>query len=267
MEHTVLNKHLEDARTSYPKVIGIIGGLGPYAGIDLFKKIFLHTKAASDQEHLPILMASYPLWVADRTAFLMGKSNDNPGEVIGDIMVSLAQSGATVLGMPCNTAHCPPILDVALDKLNKFGNHNVKFVHIIDSAVNAVTNRFGEGVKVGLMGTIATLKTGLYQKALEARHHIPIIPSDEDCHIVHSAITSNEFGIKAFSDPVTLRAKSDLLDVANRLIEQGANVILLGCTEIPIAITEKQIGDTPVLDATTELALALLREAAPNQIQ
>lgn len=66
--------------------IGIVGGVGPHAGLDLTRKLFDHTRAEADQEHLPVMLYSFPDRIGERPAFLLGKTADNPGEAIGDIM-------------------------------------------------------------------------------------------------------------------------------------------------------------------------------------
>ena len=146
--------------------IGIVGGVGPHAGLDLTRKLFDHTRAEADQEHLPVMLYSFPDRIGERPAFLLGKTADNPGEAIGDIMAELARAGATVIGMPCNTAHSPRILDAALEKLNATGRP-VRFVHMIDAVVRHVRQRCGEGARVGILSTLATLETRLYQDSLE----------------------------------------------------------------------------------------------------
>ena len=82
-------------------MIGVIGGMGPYAGIDLVKNIFDMTKASSDQEHVPLSMISLPHLIEDRTAFLLGKSQNNPGIILSEIAMKLIEQGATAIGMPC----------------------------------------------------------------------------------------------------------------------------------------------------------------------
>lgn len=112
------------------------------------------------------MLYSFPDRIGERPAFLLGKTADNPGEAIGDIMAELARAGATVIGMPCNTAHSPRILDAALEKLNATGRP-VRFVHMIDAVVRHVRQRCGEGARVGILSTLATLETRLYQDSLE----------------------------------------------------------------------------------------------------
>ena len=250
-----------------PRTIGIVGGLGPYAGYDLVRKIFRWTRASVDQDHLPLMLHSFPGWIPERPAFLLGQTKENPGEDLGGIMEQLARSGATVIGMPCNTAHSPRILDVALERLYATGL-DVQFVSIIESAVQHVRQLCPNGGRIGLMGTVATLQTRLYQDALEKAGLEPVILGDEDCALVQRAISDPEFGVKAFSDPVSPAARQILLDAARRLVEEKkVSVILLGCTEIPVAVTETSLWDTPVVDATSVLARELIRASCPERLK
>ena len=227
--------------------IGIVGGVGPHAGLDLTRKLFDHTRAEADQEHLPVMLYSFPDRIGERPAFLLGKTADNPGEAIGDIMAELARAGATVIGMPCNTAHSPRILDAALEKLNATGRP-VRFVHMIDAVVRHVRQRCGEGARVGILSTLATLETRLYQDSLERAGLRALHPAPDGCARVQEAISNREYGIKA-RNPVTERARADLLDEARRLAG-NADAIILGCTEIPLALPEKELGGVPLIDAT-----------------
>lgn len=246
--------------------IGIVGGVGPYAGLDLVRKVFDHTKADCDQQHLPVMLASFPDRIADRPAFLLRGAAVNPGEAIGEIMAELAQSGATVIGMPCNTAHSPRILEVALAKLAETGRP-AHFVHMIESVVRHVRGRCGEGARVGVLGTLATLQTRLYQDGLERAGLTAVQPDEAGRERVQDAIANREYGIKARSNPVTERARKLLLEEAGRLVEEGkAEAIILGCTEIPLALPEKSLDGVPLVDATDILAMELVRAFAPDKL-
>ncbi|WP_243664185.1 aspartate/glutamate racemase family protein [Rhodothermus marinus] len=99
------------------KVIGVIGGMGPYAGLELVRHIFDQTIAASDQEHLPVVLFSMGDRVPDRSTFLFGKTSENPAYAIAE-QIRMAESvGAVVVGIPCNTAHAPKIFNVILEEL------------------------------------------------------------------------------------------------------------------------------------------------------
>ena len=138
----------------YSRSIGIVGGVGPYAGIELARKILLATKASSDQEHIPILLHSRPNLIMDRTSFLMDRSLENPGLILGEIMRELAMNGAVVIGMPCNTAHSPAILDTALSKIEDI-KEKTFFVNMISSVVEYIS-QYRHINKVGILSTIGT---------------------------------------------------------------------------------------------------------------
>ena len=97
--------------------IGIVGGAGPYAGLDLSQKLLQQTKATSDQDYLPTLLISTPELIEDRTDFLLGKTANNPAHAIYSNLRDLEALGATVAGIACNTAHAPKIRNIFLEKL------------------------------------------------------------------------------------------------------------------------------------------------------
>lgn len=242
--------------------IGIVGGLGPYAGLDLVKKIFDNTRAVRDQEHVRVMLHSFPGDIPVRPEFLLGLTDINPGHAIGSVMAGLARAGADIIAMPCNTAHSPRILDAALERLRAEDGH-VRFIHIIEAAVAQVRRMARQGARIGLMGTMATLRTRLYQDALEAAGFTPVVPDEEGCRQMQDAISNDKFGIKAASSPVTPKARQVLLHVAEQLADTGVDVLLLGCTEIPLALTENTYFDIPALDAGTALARELVRAYDP----
>lgn len=101
------------------KAIGVVGGMGPMAGIDLVRAVFEETNANVDQEHLPVALISYPGQIPDRSAWLADPDAPTPLPGILDILRRLEQSGCSVAGIPCNTAHAPPIYDVLKQKIGR----------------------------------------------------------------------------------------------------------------------------------------------------
>ncbi len=103
--------------------IGVVGGGGPYAGLDLVKKIFDNTAATYDQEHLDVLLVNSPRLIDDRTAYILAVRNGqgstdprtdpaHPGRGIVACIKQLTAAGAMIIGVPCNTAHAPLIFNV-----------------------------------------------------------------------------------------------------------------------------------------------------------
>ncbi|MFQ8735074.1 MAG: hypothetical protein ACLSAH_02500 [Bilophila wadsworthia] len=90
------------------------------------------------------------------------------GEAIGEIMVRMAKAGATVIGVPCNTAHSPRIMDVAVAMLHE-ASPKTRFVHMIDSVVAFIRESLPHARKIGVLSTKGTYATGLYQDALPPR--------------------------------------------------------------------------------------------------
>lgn len=241
----------------HTEAIGIVGGVGPYAGLDLMRKIMDQTPAHRDQDHLSILHFCCPDRIADRTDFLCGRITENPGEALGRIMEQLADAGATVLGIPCNTAHSPAILDVALRHVS---TRSVRFVHMIDAVGEHLRTFVPPVATVGLLSTIGTAESGIYTTVLSRSGISVLIPDAHGLDRVQQAISNPHYGLKAQSSPVHPQARAALLAEARALIAAGAQVVILGCTEIPLALVESELDGVPLVDATLVLAKGLINE-------
>ncbi|MDF1547439.1 MAG: amino acid racemase [Bacteroidales bacterium] len=240
------------------KMIGIVGGVGSYAGIDLIKKIYDHTDAKSDQEHLPVSMLSAPHKVLDRTKYLVGEIDINPGIAIADIIDTLSMHGAEIIGIPCNTAHAPKIFNLIKERVPE----NCKLVHLVEEVGKYINENFPTIKRVGVLGTTGTFIANVYPEVL-AKYGIEAIHPSEEIQklFVHPAVYDLDYGIKAHSNPVKDKARNDLLMAASYLARKGVEAIILGCTEIPLAIHEIQIENSMVIDGTEVLAKALIRES------
>lgn len=248
------------------KLIGIVGGLGPYAGLDLLRRLFEQTIAASDQQHLPVALLSLPNLVADRTAFLLGKTQINPAHAIADIVSSLAALGATVIGIPCNTVHAPEIFKIIEKRVQRHAG--VTLLNMIDEVAVFLRQALPGVACVGVLSTTGTRATALYPRCLEAQNiEVKQVDKATQERWVQPAIYDPEFGVKAKAEPVTKRARANLEQAAQTLLQQGAEALILGCTELPLAIREKKLQGVPVIDPTLVLARALIREFAPQALK
>ena len=108
-------------------LIGILGGMGPQAGLDMAEKLIAMTQTQCDQDHIPFLLFSLPDTVPDRTLYLLGKNSDNPAYAIADQFEKMSKMGVTLAVMACNTAHAPPIFDVVLQLLETRGVQAANF--------------------------------------------------------------------------------------------------------------------------------------------
>ena len=238
-------------------MIGIVGGVGPLAGLDIVKKIIEETKAVKDQDHLPVLLSSQPHRIADRTKYLVGLSDTNPAYAIAEIIQELEKAGATVVAVPCNTAHAPQIFDVVKEELQKKGC-TIKLLNLVEETANYITETQGN-ITVGVLSTTGTKNTGLYRHILQEKNLPTVEPDDELQEAVHAAIYDEQYGIKAISSPVTNRARQELINAIVALKQHGAQAVVLGCTELPLALPDKENSGLPLIDPNRILARALVK--------
>jgi aspartate racemase len=249
-----------------PRIIGIVGGVGPYAGLDLQKKILDQTVATCDQEHLPIVHISFPRTIEDRSRFLLGQAQVNPSAAIVGVIRHLASVGASIVGIPCNTAHAPPIFDAIQTELDREGL-DLKLLHMLDEVASFVRDQLPTHFRIGVLCTTGTFKTHVYSQALKRRGIQAVLPNDRIQASVHRAIYDTAYGIKAMGSPVSRRCRETILTAVDYLVSQGVRALILGCTELPLAIPEKRLGDVVCIDPTLILARALIREAAAERLK
>ncbi len=241
-------------------MIGVVGGMGPYAGLDLVKKIFDLTEASCDQNHLPVSLMSVPHTIGDRSVFLQDQSKNNPGVAISKVINSLYEQGATVIGMPCNTAHAEPIFY----EIKKHVPDEVDLIHMIKKVAEHINTNYPSFKKIGILCTSGTSKTRVYPQYLEEFGLNGVHVSEKtQSDLVDQAIYNEIYGIKAQSNPVTDKARNDLYQAIDQLVDSGAEAVILGCTEIPLAIGENDNDQVPLIDATTVLARELILAASP----
>lgn len=249
-----------------PASIGVLGGLGPYAGLDLVQKIFDCCVAAKDQEHLPVMLYSFPGEIPPRVEFLLGTSPENPGHAMGDILIRLAQAGATVIGMPCNTAHSPAMLHVALEALHASG-FTGRFVHMIIETVDFLKETYPNARRIGVMCTQGAFASKVFDHHFSPAGLKVVYPDDAGREALQQAISSPVYGIKAFSSPVTEKSRAAIIQQAQHLLNQKVDILLLGCTELPLVLGGVDFEGIPLVDPTQNLARRLVRAFAPEVLR
>ena len=247
-------------------IIGVVGGAGPFAGLDLCNKILEETIAEKDQEFLTVINLSQPAQILDRTEYLLRPVAQNPGIAIAKQVQRMAQIGAKVAAIPCNTAHSAPIFDVIIAELAR-KRMDVNFLHMIRETAVSLQAAHPTIKKVGVLSTTGTYRAEIYPQFLQPAGFEVLVP-DEELQIsqIHPAIYDLVYGIKA-NGKSTRQARQNLLNGAMALKEQGAEAVILGCTEIPLAIWETAVYDMIVIDPTRILARALIREANPAKLK
>ena len=224
------------------KTIGIIGGMGPLATVDLFKKIILHTRAQSDQEHSHIVIDNNTD-VPDRTACIEGHGASPVDEILKSAK-RLESIGADFLVMGCNTAHY--FMPEILPKLS------VPFMSLIEVTAKKCKEK---GLKsVCLLATFGTYESGIYKKELEKYGIECLEPDDDGKQVIEDIIY---YGVKACDASYDTKKFVALL---KSMHEKGADEFILGCTELPVAVEMYHINDK-FIDATDVLAVEAVKFA------
>ena len=217
--------------------LGVIGGLGPIATAYFLELVIKMTDAHCDQEHLEMVIYNCPS-IPDRTSYILGKSKDNPVIPMVHIGKQLVKQGADYIAIPCITAHC---FHETLTKAIK-----VPIIHIVKETVLHLKEN---GVKkVGITATDGTINSRLFQKELIALGVDFVLPSKKAQQDIMDLIYKN---IKA-----GLPAELDkFLKISQELRGNGAEVIILGCTELSLIKRDYSIG-AGYIDAMEVLAKA-----------
>ena len=262
---TPSNIFTEDIMKAKP-AIGVIGGMGPYAGLDLVQKIFDESEAVADQEHVPVALLSCSSSIPDRTEYILGQSPDNPADGIVEVATSLDSLGCKVAGMPCNSAHSPAIFDTVTEILAQ-RRCTMQLLHLIGESVALAAATAPGPHQIGVLSTYAVHHTGLYQQQINRAGMRCIMPSNEVAKVVHQAIYAPGVGIKSQSNPVTGEARDMVLRGIHHLRDRGATAVILGCTELPLAVQEDYVDRVLLIDSTRALARALIRETFPEKLR
>ncbi len=227
------------------KTVGIMGGMGPAATVDLFRKIVDLTPAESDQEHLHIIIDNNPD-VPDRTEAILGGGRD-PLPHLVEMAQNLEAAGADLLIMPCNTAH------YFLPDLKS--ETNIPFLNMIDlTAARAAANLSPES-PVGIMATKGTIAVKLYQEALKDRGLTPLIPEEKYLQKIMQAI----YEIKERGPDE--EGKKLIEETIRSLENRGARAIIAGCTELPLLNLDKTGETATIYDPAKILARKTIEEA------
>ena len=136
--------------TAPSPLIGILGGMGPQAGLDMAEKLLAKTQTACDQDHIPFILFSLPNNIPDRSDFLLGKTDINPAYAIADQFEKMSEMGVTIATMACNTAHASPIFDVILGLLKAKGIE-LRILHLVKETVVHILERFPRIRRVGIL--------------------------------------------------------------------------------------------------------------------
>lgn len=223
-------------------MIGILGGMGPAATLDLQQKILHATPASRDQDHVPTISWNVPQ-LPDRLAAILG-TGPSPLPWLISAARTLRHAGATAIAMPCNTAHFwAEDLQSAID---------IPLLHIADAVLDAIPPG---ARRIGLLSTPGTSKAGFYQARFGARGIETILPTPAESAELMYAITAVKAGQMA-------QAHEPFDRICQALLDRGADTLLLACTELPLLWPDSAI-EAQCVDPTAALAQACIRHAFP----
>ena len=225
------------------KRLGILGGMGPAASAEFVNRLIQQTPASCDQEHIPFVLWNNPQ-IPDRSTS-MRNGNNEPLPFLLEGIRGLKSVGCDTIVIPCNTAHF---------WFNDIVKINIGTIHIVDSVASALRDANITNTTIGVMGTQATVELGLYQTRLNDRGWNCIVPSEEEMStLVQPAIDLIKSGKLEQSHPM-------FMSVVDSLIARGARAVVLGCTEIPLAVKEDNRNGIPLINSIDSLVKAAIKE-------
>lgn len=228
-----------------PRRIGILGGMGPEATVLLMQRIISAIPARDDADHIPLIVDQNPQ-VPSRIARLIEGRGEDPGPVLAAMAQRLQGAGAEALAMPCNTAHhFAPAIRAAV---------TVPLIDMVALSVARAATLAGKGGRIGILGSPALRRIGLFDAPCAAAGLVPVYCADE------AAALAIIRGIKATGP--TDSARTGLAAASVTLKDDGAVVQLIACTEFSL-IAEVLNPALRCLDTLDCLVEGIIAFAAP----
>lgn len=221
------------------KIVGILGGMGPFATVDFLKQIFQLTDAKKDWDHLRILIDNNPK-IPSRTRAVFNKGK-NPGPDIVESINNLAKVGADFVAVPCNSAHY-------------FYSHvssriKIPWLNMIEIVSKGLLRN--KKNKPLILGGLVTINKKLYSKYLDGA----VYPTNSQTKTVIDAIEE----IKITSN---LKAKN-IIRILNIIQSWRSSIdcVLLACSELPIVFKNKTVKGIAVVNANLEYAKEIIERS------
>ncbi len=245
-------------------VIGVIGGIGPSAGLDFVQKILANTRARKDQDHLDCILISCSSIIPDRTEFILRGETENPAEGILESARRLYLAGARTVAVACNTAHSERIFS-PFYSMTQESMPELTIVNMLETCAAYVKTSL-KVTSLGLLATLGTYQSRVYHEYFrEDDGFLLLEPEESGRKKIHDAIYNENFGIKTHSHPVMPRATDQISHEIYRLMDRGAEAVILGCTELPLAIHSRNY-PLPIIDPGLLSARKLIELTAPEKL-
>jgi aspartate racemase len=226
--------------------IGILGGMGPEATVLLMQKIIAATPARDDADHLPLIVDQNPQ-VPSRIRHLIEGSGPDPTPVLVAMARRLQTAGCAALAMPCNTAHAyAGAVRAAV---------TIPLIDMVALSVARASALAGPGARVGLLASPAVRRTGLFDALLAAAGLTPVYPHDQDSLLAAIRLIKAEGACPA--------ARRHLLTASQSLLDQGARVQMVACTEFSL-IADAVVPGAQTFDTLDQLVSGIIAFAAAD---
>jgi aspartate racemase len=219
--------------------VGVVGGVGPAATVDFLDKIIQHSKAGKDQDHIRMVIEHNPQ-IPDRTANLVGDGPD-PTIPLYAACKQLEANEADLIAIPCNTSHA------YVERIQRY--LSIPIVNMLFETVEHIKQHCPGASSVGLLATDGTIQSRVYHDLLKPAGCKLLIPDEQHQKTLMNVIYG-EKGIKAGYLKGACLQKFHR--VIRHLVNQGADVVILGCTELPLLKLPRD--SVAILDPTDILA-------------
>lgn len=232
--------------TSSKATIGVLGGMGPEATILFMQKMMDAVPANDDCDHVPLIVHNNTQ-VPSRIRALIDGGGEDPGPVLAAMARDLEAAGARALAMPCNTAHhYAPVIAKAV---------SIPFLDMVRLASGKALEQTAPGARIGVLGSPALQATGVFEGPFAEVGLTPIYGNDADVRL--DVIRS----VKRRG--VTPDAIDALQGSADRLVEHGADLLMISCTEFSL-VADRLRHDLMLFDTLQVLVDACVAFSAGN---
>ena len=216
--------------------------MGPAASAEFVNRLIKKTPATCDQEHIPFVLWNEPR-IPDRSTSI--RSGDNlPLHWLQGGVRGLMNAGCSYIVIPCNSAHF---------WYSQLSEISVPILHIVDSVAEELKSLNLSGKKIGILGTQGTIESGLYQYHLNRQGWECMVPTKQE---MTGLVTP---AIAMIKSNKIIESQLLLMKSIHSLIDRGAQAIVLGCTELPLAIECTQEKGIPIVNSIDSLVNATLK--------
>jgi len=226
------------------KIVGIIGGMGPEATVDLMQRIIANTVALDDIDHIHCIVDNNPK-IPSRIKAILGEGAENPGPCMADMARRLEHYGADFLVIPCNTAHY--YYEHVAEAVS------IPVVHLIDLVVHTLLLENPHLREVGILGSTTIVKTGLYATRFQARGVKVVYPEGQLQDKLFALIRMVKSGQTGGE------ASEQLVDICNNLAKKGIDLCILGCTELGVIKADLPIRSIDAAELLAKEIVAIVK--------